>query len=148
MGVVVGGIIAGASARSSQQTQIAASVWSQRMKAHQEAFSLWGRCITLVHSEENEQLTNLREAREWWNNNCLYLSEEAREQFPKMIERVRAHRGLVEEGRGRRDAAMTEAVRENFRQIRETGRVIAKGAGGHLSDRLLEELSQVPPERS
>lgn len=95
-GVGIGALIARGTARAGQQAQLTASIWPQRMRAHQDAFLHWRRCSEVVHAAEDDRTPVLSAAQLWWDENCLYLSEEASEQFAKMLLRVRMHRGLVE----------------------------------------------------
>jgi hypothetical protein len=54
---------------------------------------------------------------------------------------VRLHHHLVEDGRGKGDPARVEQIKENFNSIMETGRVIADGAGRHISEDFIKEIA-------
>jgi hypothetical protein len=84
LGVLVGSTIAGgvqlafSSADAKQQLKLASL--DKRLQAHQAAFAMWQRLLfTNCPTEESAQL--ILECQDWWNNNCLYLSADARNAF-------------------------------------------------------------------
>jgi hypothetical protein len=84
LGVLVGSTIAGgvqltvSSADATQQLKLAAL--DKRLQAHQDAFAMWQRLLfTNRPTKESDQL--ILECQDWWNNNCLYLSADARIAF-------------------------------------------------------------------
>ena len=86
LGILVGSIIAGTvqfvvtGTNIKQQFRIAAL--DKRLQAHQDAYALWRRLL-IVDRQTEEVFRLLKECKEWWNNNCLYLSADAREAFRK-----------------------------------------------------------------
>ena len=61
------------------QTQLRLAAVERRLQAHQEAYSLWRKILAHVHS--NEIGETVMECQFWWDKNCLYLCEEARQAF-------------------------------------------------------------------
>ena len=59
VGVLVGAIISGAFALiialEARRIQLAATTWARRFQAHQEAFSLWHQCWSVVHEQDQEK---------------------------------------------------------------------------------------------
>lgn len=83
-GVVIGAIIVEfshhQSARDERRHQLKLAALDRRLQSHQEAFSLWRRLM--VDMGDQEKLTKtVLDCQEWWNNNCLYLSADARQAF-------------------------------------------------------------------
>jgi hypothetical protein len=105
VGVLVGAIISGAFASiialEARRIQLAATTWARRFQTHQEAFCLWHQCWSVVHEQDQKRKDQtLNEASEWWLKNCLYLSEEARNSFARMISSARMHKLFLETGQG------------------------------------------------
>jgi hypothetical protein len=106
VGVLVGATISAAVASvvalEARRVQLAAPTWSRRLQVHQEAFSLWHQCWSVVHEQDQDKKYKiLKEAEVWWFNNCLYLSEHARNSFKRMIMSVHMHSTILEIGRGK-----------------------------------------------
>jgi hypothetical protein len=145
LGVLIGGALTAAVglavASTTQRAQLTASIWPQRMKVHQEAFKHWARCRSVIFGDEYQRDQTLYEARMWWDDNCLYLSEEVSKHFFDMLADVRLHHHLVDDGRGKGDPAHVDKIKANFSSIMETGRVIADGAGRHISESFIKEIA-------
>lgn len=143
LGVILGGAIAAGTnfvtAQAARRAQIVAATWPRRVEAHQAAFEIWWRVMEVIYESKNRR-TVILEAQEWWSKNCLYLSEDARTGFKRMISLASNHADLVEAYRGTGDKAGTQAVRESWAEIVAVGQSLAEGAGGHLSDQVIEEL--------
>jgi hypothetical protein len=148
VGVLVGAIISGAFALiialEARRIQLAATTWARRFQAHQEAFSLWHQCWSVVHEQDQEKKDRiLNEASEWWLNNCLYLSEEARNSFAQMISSVRMHKLFLET---RQDSEQwKKQVIENWDFIKGTGQTIIRSSSSHISDDVLRRLGPADP---
>lgn len=86
LGVIVGSYISGvvqyATLDANMKQQLRLAVLDKRMQVHQEAFAMWQRLrFTKRPTKESTQL--ILDCQEWWNNNCLYLSSDARVAFKK-----------------------------------------------------------------
>lgn len=53
----------------------------ERLRAHQKAYSLWSEMIRTIHSNEPEKAPINAKCNDFWNNNCLYLTNESRRMF-------------------------------------------------------------------
>lgn len=151
LGVVLGGAIAAGvnvvMAQANRRAQIVTATWPRRVEAHQAAFALWWRLTGLVFKTD-ELGPVVMEAQDWWAANCLYLSEQARTDFKRMLGLASNHAMLAESYRGTGDESGTRAVKENWKEIMAVGPILAEGAGCHLSDQVLRELrSKALPEK-
>ena len=71
-----------ASLQLSNQLKLAAL--DKRLQKHQEAYSLWRKLFFNLRKEEKIG-PSIDECQKWWNENCLYLSDEARSAFHTAI---------------------------------------------------------------
>jgi hypothetical protein len=144
VGATISAVVASIVALEARRVQIAATTWARRLEAHQEAFSLWHKCWSVVHEIDQEKRNDtLNEATEWWLNNCLYLSEDARNSFVRMISSVRMHKIFLETKQGSEE--WTKRVIENWDLITETGQIIIKSSYSHISDDVIQELGPPNP---
>lgn len=95
--------------------QLRLAAVDRRLQAHQEAFTLWRRLRSSIHTENVDSV--VLECQDWWNKNCLYLSAEAREAFLDAYFAAGNHAALVQS----RDRV---AVNENFAKITGAGTTI------------------------
>jgi hypothetical protein len=152
VGVLVGATISAAVASivalEARRVQLAASTWSRRLEVHQEAFSLWHQCWSVVHEQNQEKKYQiLKKAEDWWFNNCLYLSEDARNSFKKMIMSVHMHSEILEMGRGKpKEEAWAKRVNENWDLIVATGQIVIRESGSHISDDVIKRLRLGPAD--
>jgi len=87
-----------------------------RLKAHQEAFSLWRELISHAHDKDIGNV--VIKCQKWWENNCLYLEPEVRAAFMDSYSAAHTHSALLQ---GRVDAKM---VHENWDRIIKAGQII------------------------
>jgi predicted acyl esterase len=104
--------------KGNQALRMAAS--EKRLAAHQQAFSLWRKLYFSVHRDDVWGV--VLECQSWWDENCLYLSAEARDAFNRAYMAAGHHRELAQN----RDAA--EDIKKNFDVIRRAGDAIVAGA--------------------
>ena len=87
----------------------------RRLQAHQEAYALWRKLIfTSQDSIHNVAI----ECQDWWNNNCLYLSPEAREAFSDAYFAAHMYDDLLKSRPG------AEAIKANWNKLRSAGEKI------------------------
>jgi hypothetical protein len=152
VGVLVGAAISSAVALivalEARRVQVGAATWSKRLQAHQEAFSLWHQCWGVVYEQdESEKKEVLGKAQEWWLDNCLYLSEDARNSFRRMIMAVNMHSEILEMGRGRpRSEGWSNKVERSWEMIEATGQIIVRGSGSSIADDVIERLAPPRPD--
>ena len=61
------------------------SAISERLAAHQKAFEIWYNLSQSIHSDDNEQMKLIKEARLFWITHCLYLTPKCRATFDELI---------------------------------------------------------------
>lgn len=88
----------------------------QRLKAHQEAFTLWRRLLGAMHSEEVGKV--VLECQSWWEQNCLYLEPSVREAFVRAYSAAHVHESLL------RSRAETKTVQNNWNDILAASKAI------------------------
>jgi len=104
--------------RGKQQLRLAAI--DRRLQAHQEAFTLWRKLLSSVHTDTVAKV--VLECQTWWDNNCLYLGAEARAAFNTAYRSASNHRDFL------RDRANVELIKANWKDIAGAGEVIVRGA--------------------
>jgi hypothetical protein len=123
-GVIVGALITVASQHWSgeleRKHQLRMAAAERRLEAHQQAFALWRKLIYTVH-DENEIHSVVGECQQWWNNNCLYLSPDAREKFRFAYVCAASHKDYV------KDRSDSKLVTDNWANITDAGEAIVKG---------------------
>jgi hypothetical protein len=144
VGVAVGGVISAQanlrSAREAQRAQILSATLAKRLDSHQAAFAIWRRVPSATHDEE-KRMTVLRAAEDWWDNHCLYMSDEASAAFFQMIKSADFHHVLLEMRHSPQPPAdIDDQINSNWDRIVETGQILAKGADRHVTEKMLEEL--------
>ena len=84
LGVITGALIVEfsrhTSARDERTHQLRLAALDRRLQAHQEAFALWRGLLADMHDPARIG-DAVRKCEDWWNNNCLYLSPDARQAF-------------------------------------------------------------------
>jgi hypothetical protein len=104
--------------RGRSQLRLAAA--DKRLEAHQRAFALWRKLIANVHGEEQWKVVN--ECQRWWEENCIYLSPDARQAFSDAYWAAHMHPGLLQ------DRSNAKAVTENWDKLMKAGNRILEGA--------------------
>lgn len=140
LGVVLGGTIPAitnlSSAEAARRVHLAAAIWPKRVEAHQKAFSLWCDITPVLDPrDETRKREKLNDAMEWWKCNCMYLSNDARNDFQGIL--AKAANLHLQPGQ---ETKFWEAY---FR----VGRILIEGAEGRISDKVLREVraDQRPP---
>ena len=116
-----------------RRQSLAMAELGRRLEVHQQAFSLWYRISDMAFGGQDELIKLLEDAHEWWVNNCLYLSSEARYAFVDSINVAKNRPMLLAEFRRgidmERDVRnIEELIDENAKRIMKCGRVIEKCA--------------------
>lgn len=122
-GAVVGAAIAGSvqfiTSRIEQRDRYRLAALDRRLKAHQEAFSHW--CTLVANAHKRDSIGDVvNECQSWWNNNCLYLDEDARMAFRQAYICASSHKDFVEYRSNRR------LVEENWARIIAAGEALTK----------------------
>jgi hypothetical protein len=151
VGVLVGATIsAGVAwivALEARRVQIGAATSAKRLQAHQEAFAIWHQCWDVVHEQDQDKKSEtLERAQEWWLNNCLYLSDEARDAFRRMIMSASAHSGILERNLNRSREEWRKELDDNWARIETTGQIIVRGSGSHIADDVIKRLAPPRPD--
>ncbi|WP_274056954.1 hypothetical protein [Vibrio parahaemolyticus] len=90
----------------------------RRLQAHQEAFALWRKMLSSLHS--NERVNVVMECQDWYNQNCLYLSAKSREAFSVAYGALAIHNDLLQ------DRMQPESVKRNYLEITNAGSIIVQ----------------------
>jgi len=121
LGVLFGAIITGAFqywvSSEERKSSLRMAALEKRLAVHQEAYSLW---IELKFSQD--RLKVAAHCQEWWDKNCLYLSQDAREAFRKAYFAAFSHQMLTEQ-RG-----PVEDIKKESKVIDAAGEAIVRGA--------------------
>jgi hypothetical protein len=96
-------------ATRSHEQEMRVAVLDERFRAHQQAYAL---CRELFHAVHTERITDaVIKAQDWWDLNCLYLDEDARDAFWRGIRAAGLHGDLL---RGRADS---QIIRDNWKKM-------------------------------
>jgi hypothetical protein len=126
--------------KSRHQLRLAAI--DKRLQVHQEAFELWRLLIAKIHSDDIRSA--VQECVEWWEKNCLYLEESARNAFSRAMWSANDHKMLLD--LPFRDSATVESVQKNWANIMDAGNIILNAVSlPGLTDAEKEELEQLAP---
>ncbi len=147
LGVVLGGAIAGVTSfaleRDRRRSQIALATWVERVRAHQEALSRWPRIRDTAHEEDAEKRKQtVSEAQNWWLNNCLYMSEDAREGFLIAYSAADNHQVFLNSLQKQDNEAVREILARNWERILSLPRILIECAGCHVTDQMLREIQR------
>jgi hypothetical protein len=105
------------------QNQLRAAAIDRRLQAHQEAYELWRKLIGAMHSDDYDKV--VLECQTWWDQNCLYLEKEPRQEFYQAYMFAGSVRQRSLYGSGMSQDALNVAI-ENERKIYECGNVIVR----------------------
>lgn len=123
LGVVVGALISEfshyQSAREERRHQLRLAALDRRLQAHQEAFSHWRRIMKDIGDPVNIGQT-VMDCQEWWDNNCLYLTAEARQAFSHAYMTAHTYDAI-------RRTQDTQLVQHETDVITRAGKIIVQG---------------------
>jgi hypothetical protein len=139
LGVLIGSGISNMTAfgvaKNSARWQLYREAMLKRVQTHQHAFRLWRE---LVFTPDESLQEKRKEAETWWENNCFYLTPEARKGFYACIRYVSTWRNLLNTPPQERSAADCALIEGIWEKIQAVGRELGRGADQLLSP---EELS-------
>ncbi|MBT2333649.1 hypothetical protein J7E49_06990 [Variovorax paradoxus] len=115
-GVKIGYAMISEHFKAEHQLRIAAL--DKRLQAAQEAYTLWRQLVEKAHGEDAGWA--VLECQGWWDQNCLYLDEAARDAFSQSIFSAGGHRGLL------KSRASAELVKENWNDVIAAGDIIVR----------------------
>jgi hypothetical protein len=122
-GVIIGAIVPSLfqsiSSESDRKNQLRLAGLSERLRTHQEAYSLWRKL--LCNGGRDEIMGVTKECQEWWDNNCIYLSEDARKAFYKAFHSASDHLLSM---KNKESAAL---IKQQWTNVVEAGRIIVAG---------------------
>jgi hypothetical protein len=111
----------------------------RRLQAHQEAFSLWRQLLAVLHKRDrgdSELAEKVVNCQTWWENNCLYLSPEARLSFVDAYQAALDYQHFVQR---HRYASTAERIKEALKSQMETWKRISEAGN------VLLESMDLPP---
>lgn len=104
----------------SREHQLRLAALDRRLETHQQAFTLWRKLLSSVHTDDIGKV--VIECQTWWDSNCLYLDTDAREAFVRAYRAAHLHKGLLSGG------TPSEEIKENWNTIVNAGHTIVLGA--------------------
>jgi hypothetical protein len=108
----------------SREHQLRLAALDRRLEAYQQAFTLWQKLYSALHSDRMTSV--VIECQNWWNSNCLYLDAQAREAFIRACTAANQHESLL---RGFTANCVTpEEIKQNADIIRAARVAIVQGA--------------------
>ncbi len=100
-------------------SQLRLAVVDRRFHAHQEAYRLWQKLMSNVHTPDC--IKTVVECQAWWIDNCLYLDSKARKAFIRAYNCAAHHKDLLNDPR---DEGSIRLIKENWQNITDAGPAI------------------------
>ena len=104
----------------SQRHQLRMAALERRLETHQKAYTLWRKLVSVVH-DEKQIVSVVKECKEFWVNNCLFLEEKARKAFINACSLAADHRTLLVA------RAPIVDIERNWKIIMLPGELLVKG---------------------
>lgn len=104
------------------RNQMRLAAIDRRLATHQEAYALWFDLMDQVHQETIGQ--HVLKCQEWWKENCLFLTPEARVAFRTAYHAANSHSALLVTP----SKESAKAASDNFALIKAAGPVLVEGA--------------------
>lgn len=124
--VIIGGLITGLTQYWTTTTtihqQLRVAALDRRMQAHQEAYTLWRKLLFSDRSQP-EYYELIQECQEWWENNCIYLSAEARVAFQ------RAYLSASDNYLFLKSNEDSRLLKDSWKDVAVAGKIIVAGVG-------------------
>lgn len=113
------------------------AAFDKRLDVYQQAYTLWLQLRRSVHNKE-KNFEKVIECRKWWENNCIYLDAESRNDFISSIQAAALYSDLTG------GQASKDKVKENFSYINKCGESLLKGAGlPSIGEKTLNEIDKI-----
>lgn len=93
----------------------------KRLQVHQEAYTLWKKLLSAVHTESIGNV--VIECQSWWDENCLFLSAEPRKAFHTAFQCASNHASYLNVPPDLKD---NELIDSNFKNITKVGDIIVR----------------------
>jgi len=104
-----------------QHHRLQLAALERRLEVHQQAYTLWRKLLFSVHTGSLNDV--VVESERWWNENCLYLGENARNAFLDACHAAHLHPSFLREPRDE------DAAERNWERIQAAGDALVTGAG-------------------
>ena len=118
LGGLVGGLVTLQVARANRREILRLAAVEKRLAAHQEAYALWCRLLSALHSQDRVHDAAV-ECQAWWEKNCLFLDPKSRRAFREGT----IDAALYQDLKGENDP------RETLRRLRGVLDLLVEGAG-------------------
>lgn len=113
------------------------AAFDRRLETYQQAYTLWLKLRRSVHNKE-KSFEMVIECQKWWENNCIYLDSNSRNDFIDSIHAVALHPDLTG------GKATKDEVKENWEYINKCGESLLKGAGlPSIGENELKEIDEI-----
>lgn len=106
----------------SRRNEIRVASLDRRLTAHQQAYALWWSLLKDIRDIEKIRETAFK-CQEWWVENCLYLTPEARQAFNNAFHLAPRHQHLI---LAKEESSHDEASRQ-WNEIMRVGKILAAG---------------------
>ena len=120
IGVIISEISHNQASNVERTHQMRLAALDRRLNAHQEAFTLWRELIFNLDKSEKSDDIVIR-CQDWWNNNCLYLTADARHAFSKAFLSVGLYQVAI------LDRNNSSLVKQVHKDIISAGDIIVTG---------------------
>lgn len=97
----------------------------KRLEVHQTAYILWFKLINVL-PDDVRKASVVKEANEFWLENCIYLDEGSRSMFKECISLVYTYDIIYNNWRRTND---DKILKETYEKIKMVGDTILKGIG-------------------
>jgi len=130
LGVWLGTLLAEKRYKTDRKDKFALVALDKKLAAHQRAFSLSRKMFFAIHNPEDEKYKVGREAFEFWEENCLYMSNEVRNEFINAYWNFMNYKIYLEAWKSSSNPKEKESnfykMNEKFEQIKNVQKVIDK----------------------
>ncbi len=130
-GIIVGVLITEVRNWLDRKQRFRVMTFEKRLEAHQKAYYWCQKRNEVLNISENAEIhKTAREAREWWNANCLFLDAQSRSEMVGLLNLAHYYADDMKFGK------------EVWPSLRTTLKAIVRGIGVEY----LPEMSQLPEE--
>lgn len=124
LGAGISAIIQWQISRANREQMLATAALDKRLAAHQQAYALWREILRAAH-HKSKIGDVVRKAETWWEDNCLYLDAQAREDFRSCMLTVINHSYVVAANNG--PGGDAETIEDSWSTVTRPGRSLVEG---------------------
>ncbi len=103
----------------------------KRLEAHQKALRIWSELIEVIHNRSGDRKNRIiKDAKDFWFNNSIYLETETRKKFTEVIGIVSGYSDMTEAYRSTNDpkekARLKKEIEKNWNELFKLSSIIQK----------------------